>query len=434
MRRIRNRVAGLDVHRDSVTGCVEIFDGVDVEVTKQRFATTAKGIRELADWLATFEVELVVMEATGVYWKPVYYGLEDLFDEVWLVNAHHVKNVPGRKTDMSDAQWLADVAAHGMVRPSMVPPPEIRALRELTRYRRTQVQARGVEIQRLEKLFQDAGIKLTSVASKVWSKSSRAMIEMLISGQADPATLAELAKGRMRSKIPALTEALESRWQPHHTVVARRILAHIDFFDSTIAELSDEIVERLRPFESLISLWTTIPGVSTLTAQIMVAEIGADMNRFPTAGHLASWAGVAPASYESAGKRRPAGTRHGSRHLRQALIEAARAAVTNQRHLLVRPLQPHRPKARTKQSSRGHRTHHPGLGLEHGRHRRDLHRPRRRLLQPTTRPGPSASTTTSANSNPPATPSPSPQPPELSAHRHFGATPRPSTRSPHPHK
>ena len=172
MRRIRNRVAGLDVHRDSVTGCVECFDGVDVEVTKQRFATTAKGIRELADWLATFEVELVVMEATGVYWKAVYYGLEDVFDEVWLVNAHHVKNVPGRKTDMSDAQWLADVAAHGMVRPSMVPPPPIRALRELTRYRRTQVQARGVEIQRLEKLLQDAGIKLTSVASKVWSTMS----------------------------------------------------------------------------------------------------------------------------------------------------------------------------------------------------------------------------------------------------------------------
>jgi len=326
VRRIRNRVAGLDVHRDSVTGCVECFDGVDVEVTKQRFSTTARGIRELADWLATFEVELVVMEATGVYWKPVYYGLEDLFDEVWLVNAHHVKNVPGRKTDMSDAQWLADAAAHGMVRPSMVPPPEIRALRELTRYRRTQVQARGVEIQRLEKLLQDAGIKLTSVASKVWSKSSRAMIEMLISGHADPAALAELAKGRMRSKIPALTEALESRWQPHHTVVARRILAHIDFLDSTIVELSDEIVERLRPFDALVQLWTTIPGVSTLTAQIMVAEIAVDMGRFPTAAHLASWAGVAPASYESAGKRRPAGTRHGSRHLRQALVEAARAA------------------------------------------------------------------------------------------------------------
>jgi transposase len=214
----------------------------------------------------------------------------------------------------------------GMVRPSMVAPPEIRALRELTRYRRTHVQARGVEIQRLEKLLQDAGIKLTSVASKVWSKSSRAMIEMLISGQADPTALAELAKGRMRSKIPALTEALESRWQSHHSVVAHRILAHIDFLDETIAALSDQIAERARPLDPLIGLWTTIPGVSTLTAQIMLAEIGADMGPFPTAGHLASWAGVAHASYESAGKRRPAGTRHESRHLRQ--LEDAGYTVT----------------------------------------------------------------------------------------------------------
>jgi transposase len=327
VRRIRNRVGGLDVHRDSVAACVEIFDGVEVGVTKERFSTTGKGLRELADWLATHEVELVVMEATGVYWKPVYYVLEDLFDEVWLVNAHHVKNVPGRKTDMSDAEWLADVAAHGMVRPSMVQPPDIRALRELTRYRRTQIRARAMEIQRLEKVLQDAGIKLTSVASKVWSKSSRAMIEVLIVGEADPAILANLAKGRMRSKIPALTEALESRWGTHHSVVARRIIAHIDFLDATIAELGDEIAERLRPFDSLVDLWTTIPGVDTLTAQILVAEIGTDMTRFPTAGHLASWAGVAPGSHESAGKRRPAGTRHGSRHLRDALIESARAAA-----------------------------------------------------------------------------------------------------------
>ena len=327
MRRIWNRVAGLDVHRDSVTGCVEIFDGIEVEVTKAQFATTAKGIRELAEWLGSFEVELVVMEATGVYWKPVFYPLEGLFGEVWLVNAQHVKNVPGRKTDMADAEWLADVAAHGMVRPSMVPPPDIRALRELTRYRRTQIEARGREIQRLEKVLQDAGIKLTSVASKVWSKSSRAMIATLIEGQGDPAVLAELAKGRMRSKIPELTEALESRWAPHHSVVAARILAHIDFLDDTIATLTDEIIDRARPFDPLLGLWATIPGVGDLTAQIMLAEIGADMTRFPTAGHLSSWAGLAPASNESAGKRRSAGTRHGSRHLRQALIEAARAAA-----------------------------------------------------------------------------------------------------------
>jgi transposase len=240
-----------------------------------------------------------------------------------------VKNVPGRKTDMSDAEWLADVAAHGMVRPSFVPPPELRGLRELTRYRKTQIRARTQEIQRLERLFQDAGIKLTSVTSTVWTKSSRAMTEMLIAGEADPAVLAELAKGRMRPKIPALVEALENRWVAHHSALARQILAHIDFLDSTIDTLTAEIVERVTPFQAAVRLLKTIPGVSDLTAQTIIAEIGVDMSRFPTAGHLAAWAGVAPASHESAGKRRPAGTRRGSRHLRQALIEAARAAAAS---------------------------------------------------------------------------------------------------------
>ncbi len=304
-----------------------MFEGNSTRVEKATFATTAKGVRELGEWLATREVELVVMEATGVYWRPIYYGLEDRFDELWLVNAHHVKNVPGRKTDMSDAEWLADVASHGMVRPSFVPPPEIRGLRELTRYRKTQIRARGQEIQRLEKLLQDAGIKLTSVTSGVWSQSSRAMLEMLIAGQSDPAALAELAKGRMRAKIPALVEALESRWVVHHSTVARQILAHIDFLDETIETLTAEIVECASPFEVAVGLLRTIPGVGERTAQNMIAEMGTDMSRFPTAGHLAAWAGVAPASHESAGKRSPAGTRHGCRHLREALIEAARAAA-----------------------------------------------------------------------------------------------------------
>ncbi|MQA92950.1 MAG: IS110 family transposase, partial [Gemmatimonas sp.] len=281
MRRIHDRVGGLDVHRDSVVACAEVFDGTSVQIDKATFSTTATGVRELGEWLAVREVELVVMEATGVYWRPIYYGLEDRFGELWLVNAHHVKNVPGRKTDMSDAEWLADVAAHGMVRPSFVPPPEIRGLRELTRYRKTQIRARGQEIQRLEKLLQDAGIKLTSVASKVWSQSSRAMVEMLISGETDPAVLAELAKGRMRPKIPALVEALESRWVAHHSTVARQILAHIDFLDDTIDTLTAEIVERVVPFEAAAELLKTIPGVSELTAQTIIAEIGVDMSRFP---------------------------------------------------------------------------------------------------------------------------------------------------------
>lgn len=326
MRRIRDRVAGLDVHRDTVVACTQIFDGERVQMDKASFATTAKGVRELTEWLRSAEVELVVMESTGVYWKPVFYPLEGLFDDVWLVNAQHVKNVPGRKTDMADAQWLADVGAHGMVRASFVAPPPIRALREVTRYRKTQITARGQEIQRLEKVLQDAGVKLSSVASSVWSKSSRAMVEALIEGNHDPATLAQLAKSRMRSKIPALVEALEANWLPQHSIVARRILAHIDFLDESIATLSDEIVELTTPFRPAVELITTIPGVSQLTAEVVIAEIGVDMGRFPTADHLASWAGLAPGSRESAGKKRPAGTRPGDRHLRVALVEAAKSA------------------------------------------------------------------------------------------------------------
>lgn len=329
MRRIRDRVGALDVHRDSVSACAQIREpGQEVpSVEKARFATTAGGVAELADWLTERGVTTVAMEATGVYWKPVFYRLEGLFAEVWLVNAHHVKNVPGRKTDMADAEWLADVVAHGMVRPSMVPPPPVRELRELTRYRKTQIDIRAQEIQRLEKVLQDAGVKLSSVASKVLTKSGREMVEALIAGEKDPAVLAQLAKGTMRHKIPQLTEALEGMFGPHHAVVCRRILDHIDFLDATIEELSEEVVTRMVPFEAAVALLETIPGISRLTAEVIVAETGADMSRFPTAGHLCSWAGVAPANHESAGKHKPAGTRHGSRWLRRHLIEAARAAA-----------------------------------------------------------------------------------------------------------
>jgi transposase len=326
MRRMRDRVAGIDVHRDTAVVCCQVWFDDRVVVEKQTFSTTASGLRSMREWLAEVDVELVVMEATGDYWKPVYYPLEGEFDEVWVVNAQHVKNVPGRKTDMADAEWLADVAAHGMVRPSFIPPPEIRALRDLARYRKTQVKARGQEIQRLEKVLQDAGVKLTSVASRVWSKSSRAMIEALISGERDPRNLAELAKGRMRPKIPDLIDALEGSWRPHHSVVAGRILAHIDFLDSQIEDLNTEIVQLIRPFRPAVELLATIPGVSNLTAETIIAEIGTDMSRFPTPGHLAAWAGLAPGSRESAGKRKPVGTRPGGRHLRSALIESAKSA------------------------------------------------------------------------------------------------------------
>ena len=327
MEQIHDRVAGLDVHRDSVTACSRWLGpkgGVVRE--KEQFATTTAGLGMLAGWLADRQVELVAMEATGVYWKAVYYALEDRF-EVWLCNARHVKKVPGRKTDLSDAEWLADVAAHGMVRPSFVPPPPIRELRELTRYRKTQIDVRVAEIQRLEKVLQDAGIKLTSVASKVLTQSGRAMIEALIAGEQDPAVLAALAKGKMRPKIPALTEALAGHFGAHHAVAAERILGHLDFLDHTIGSLSEQIDARTAAFAPVYQLLLPVPGLERLSIDVIVAETGADMTRFPTAADLASWAGVCPGNHESAGKRRRVATTPGNQWLRRALIEAARAAV-----------------------------------------------------------------------------------------------------------
>jgi transposase len=308
MKRIRDRVAGLDVHRDTVVACCRVVDpDGDVAVTKRSFSTTRRGLSELAGFLSEAGVETVAMESTGVYWRSPYYALEGLFPELWLCNAQHVKNVPGRKSDLSDAEWLADVAAHGMVRPSFVPPPEIRELRELTRYRKTQVDARGREIQRLEKALQDAGLKITSVASSVWSVSSRQIIEALIAGERDTAVLARMAKGRMRSKISQLEEALAGHFGKHHAIVCHQIIEHIDFLDRSIAALTDEITTRLAPFETAVVIVTSVPGISRTTAEVIIAETGADMSRFPTPGQLCAWAGVAPASYESAGKRRPAG-------------------------------------------------------------------------------------------------------------------------------
>jgi transposase len=324
---IHDRVAGLDVHRDVVAVCVRVTGPRGGTVTeKERFQTTTAALVRLAGWLAERQVSLVAMEATGVYWKPVYYALECTF-EVWLCNAHHVKNVPGRKTDMSDAEWLADVAAHGMVRASFVPPPPIRELRELTRYRKTQSDARVAEIQRLEKVLQDAGMKLTSVASKVLTQSGRLMVEALIAGQRDPADLANLAKGKLRPKIPELTEALAGHFGAHHALAARRILDHVDFLDVTIAALTEQIDSRTEPYQAARELLLPVPGFDRLIVDTVIAETGADMCRFPSAAHLAKWAGLCPGNHESAGKRRRVGITPGNRWLRRALIEAARAAA-----------------------------------------------------------------------------------------------------------
>src|SRR3954454_13979818 len=313
MNRVVQRCCGLDVHKASVTACVRVPGQSDSHPRYEvgEFATTTQGLLQLRDWLASLEVELVGMEATGAYWKPVYYLLEDDF-ELWLLNARHMKNVPGRKTDVKDAEWICQLVEHGLVRPSFVPPKEIRHLRDLTRYCKVQIEERTREVQRLEKVLQEAGIKLSSVATRVLGVSGRAMLEALIGGTTDPEVLAELARGRLRSKIPALKEALEGRFSLQHALMVGRILSHIDYLDETIEELSAEIERVIAPFSQKVELLDTIPGINRKAAEVLIAEIGVHMDQFPTHRHLASWAGMCPGNDESAGKRRSGKTHKGS--------------------------------------------------------------------------------------------------------------------------
>ncbi len=321
------RCAGLDVHQKSVTACVRLPDeGGERRSEIRTFKTTTTGLLTLHDWLASHQVTLVGMESTGVFWKPVFYLLEDDFP-TWLLNAHHLKAVPGRKTDVKDAEWIAQLLEHGLVRPSFVPPPEIRELRDLTRYRKALINERGREAQRLHKVLEDAGIKLASVASQILGVSGRAMLEALVAGTTDPDVLAELARGRLRAKLPALREALEGRFRAHHALLVGQMLGHLDYLDEAIEALSSEIERVIAPFAELIELLDTIPGVDQRSAELILAEIGPDMDRFPTAGHLASWAGLCPGNNESAGKHGPGKTRKGSRWLRAGLVESANSAV-----------------------------------------------------------------------------------------------------------
>lgn len=269
------------------------------------------------------------MEATSDYWKPFYYLLEDAGFEVMLVNARHVKNLPGRKTDVSDATWLAQLGAHGLVRGSFVPPEPIRQLRDLTRARTAITRERGREVQRLEKLLEDAGIKLSAVASDIMGVSGRAMLERLIAGDRDPVGLADLAKRRLRSKIPELTQALEGRFNDHHAFLARVHLDLIDRHTAAIEQLTERIEVVIEPFQGFRDLICTIPGISTLIADVVIAETGADMSVFPTAKHLASWAGTTPGSNESAGKVKSSKTRPGNPYLQGALGQAAMWAAQN---------------------------------------------------------------------------------------------------------
>lgn len=327
MELVVERCAGLDVHKKNVTACVRVPDdrGSRRQETKT-FATTTRGLLLLRDWLAAHGITRVGMESTSVYWKPVYYMLEDDF-ECWLLNAQHLRNVPGRKTDVKDAAWIAQLVEYGLVRPSFVPPKEIRELRNLTRYRKAQIEERTREGQRLDKMLQDAGIKLSSVASDVLGVSGRAMLEALVAGTTDPDVLADLARGKLRVKLSALRDALEGRFNAHHAVLVGECLAHIDYLDEVIARLSKEVERAIAPFSQELELLVSIPGVNRRTAEMLIAEIGVDMDRFPTARHLASWAGMCPGSNESAGKRRSGKTRKGSKWLRSALVESAHAAA-----------------------------------------------------------------------------------------------------------
>jgi transposase len=324
---IVERPAALDVHKASVMACARVpgADGHREEHVAE-FATTVRGLLTLADWLDAHAVTQVAMEATGVYWKPVWAVLEHRF-ACMLVNARHVKQVPGRKTDVLDAQWLCRLLEAGLLKPSLVPPKPIRTLRNLTRYRKSNIRDRQREANRLHKIMEDTGIKLDCVATDLLGKSGRAMLDALVSGTTDPNVLADLARGVLRKKIPALREALHGRFDAEHALVVGQILAHIDFLDESIERLSLAIEEQIAPLEAAVELLCTIPGVERRTAEVLIAETGGDMTAFPTPGHLASWAGVCPGNNESAGKRRSGRTRQGSKWLRGTLIEAARAAA-----------------------------------------------------------------------------------------------------------
>ena len=328
------RCCGLDVHKASVRACVRLLiDGVVRELI-ETFGTTTSDLLALRDWLTAHEVTHVAMESTGVYWKCVYYVLEDDF-ELLLVNAQHIKHVPGRKTDTIDAAWIAQLLACGLLRGSLVPPKAIRELRDLTRYRKALIYERSRAINRLHKLLEDAGIKLSCVATDVMGVSGRAMMRALIDGNADAQALAELAKGRLRNKLPELRKALEGRFRAHHAFLLERMLARIEDLEDDITAICARVEEQIAPFEAAVTLLRTIPGVERRTAEVIIAETGADMSAFPTAKHLASWAGVCPGQRESAGKRKSARTRKGSPWLRATLIESARAASRSKDTYLV---------------------------------------------------------------------------------------------------
>ncbi len=326
MQVLYERCCGLDVHKRMVVACVLIGPpGHPVEKEIRTFETLTGDLLELSDWLLSWGVTHVALESTGVYWKPIWNLLEDTFT-LLLVNAQHIKAVPGRKTDVKDAEWLAELLRHGLVKGSFVPDRTQRELRELVRYRTALVRERAPVVNRIQKTLEGANLKLASVATDLLGKSGRQMLEALTLGATDAIELAQLARGRLREQIPHLERALAGRFGPHQRFLLAEQLALIDALEASIERVSAAIAEQVRPFEEAIERLQTIPGVGRRVAEILVTEVGVDLGRFPTAGHLASWAGLCPGHHESAGKRSSGRTRRGNLTLRTALLEAAQAA------------------------------------------------------------------------------------------------------------
>jgi transposase len=326
MRIVYARCCELDVHKKSITACVLLRDTAGATQQEiRRFGTMTRDLLELMDWLHGLQVSHVAMESTGVYWKPVWNILEGQF-EILLVNAQHIKAVPGRKTDTKDCQWIADLLQHGLLRGSFVPPPPIRELRDLTRLRTSLRQDHTAVANRMQKILEDANLKLASVASDWLGVSGRAMLAQLLAGEEDVTKLADLARGRLREKIPALQLALQGRLTDHHRWLLRLQREQLEFLESQIAQLDAQIQAHVTEYQDAITLCTTIPGIEEVAAANLVAEIGVNMEQFPSAQHLASWAGLCPGNHESAGKRLSGTSRKGNAWLRRSLCQAAWAA------------------------------------------------------------------------------------------------------------
>jgi transposase len=328
---IHERCAGIDISKTDVKVCIRVPNGARRRKETRTFTTMTRDLLAMRDWLVAEQITLVGMEATGAYWKATFYLLEQEM-ECWLLNARHMKGVPGRKTDVKDAEWIAELIEHGLVRPSFVPPEPIRQLRDLTRYRTEIIRERTREIQRLEKLLEDTGIKLSVVVSDLTGKSARAMLEALIGGERDPLVLAEMALARMRGKRPVLAEALTGRFTDHHAFMARAMLDRIDAATAMEDRISVQIDARVAPFRRQLDLIETIPAIGRRAAEVILAEIGADPGRFPTGGHLASWAGMCPGNNQSGTRTKATPTRHGDPWLKgilgQVAINAARTKGT----------------------------------------------------------------------------------------------------------